>query len=120
MGPKWLRSGAAGVGRGTSARFAASRDEREQVASDTLEQRKQLRALVVPGRWKRGIAASFEAAGLNSAGALLQKQLLWPWARALNYHDVPPRLAGALDLALPSRLWRVSAAWAKQSLSVSC
>jgi len=59
--------------------------------------RRRLRALLAPGKWKQGIAASFEATGLNAAGALVQNQLLWPWARALNYHDVPPRLAGAFE-----------------------
>jgi peptidoglycan/xylan/chitin deacetylase (PgdA/CDA1 family) len=62
--------------------------------------RRQLRTLVAPARWKHSIAAGFEATGLNSAGALLQRQLLWPWARALNYHDVPPRLAGAFEAQL--------------------
>jgi len=59
----------------------------------------RLRALT-PGRWKDSIAASFEAAGLNAAGLGLQKRLLRPWARALNYHDVPPRLAGAFEQQL--------------------
>lgn len=55
--------------------------------------RRRLRALMTPAGFKQGIAASFEATGLNGAGALLQRQLLWPWARALNYHDVPPHMA---------------------------
>jgi peptidoglycan/xylan/chitin deacetylase (PgdA/CDA1 family) len=62
--------------------------------------RRQLRELVTPATWKRGIASGFDAAGLNAAGALLQKQLLWPYARALNYHDVPPHLAPAFERQL--------------------
>src|SRR5688572_631852 len=62
--------------------------------------RRRLRARFAPGAWKQSIAAGFEASGLNSAGALVQRQLLWPWARALNYHDVPPRLAGAFEAQL--------------------
>jgi peptidoglycan/xylan/chitin deacetylase (PgdA/CDA1 family) len=57
----------------------------------------RLRGLVAPGHWKQGIAAGFDVTGLNAAGMLAQKQLAWPWARALNYHDVPPRLAGAFE-----------------------
>jgi peptidoglycan/xylan/chitin deacetylase (PgdA/CDA1 family) len=48
-------------------------------------------------RWKQGLASAFDATGLNTAGLRLQTQLLWPWARALNYHDVPARLAGAFE-----------------------
>jgi peptidoglycan/xylan/chitin deacetylase (PgdA/CDA1 family) len=59
--------------------------------------RRRLRTLVAAGTWKQGLASSFDAAGLNAAGVLLQKRLLWPWARALNYHDVPVRLAGAFE-----------------------
>jgi peptidoglycan/xylan/chitin deacetylase (PgdA/CDA1 family) len=59
--------------------------------------RRRLGALGAPANWKQGIAAGFEATGLNAAGRLVQRQLLWPWARALNYHDVPPRLAGAFE-----------------------
>ncbi len=59
--------------------------------------RRRLRALVAPGNLKHGIAAGFEATGLNAAGALVQKQLRWPWARALNYHDVPPHRSGAFE-----------------------
>ena len=62
--------------------------------------RRQLRSFVRPGSWKHSLAAGFEAAGLNSAGALVQRQLLWPWARALNYHDVPPRQAPAFEAQL--------------------
>ena len=59
--------------------------------------RRQLRALLAPASWKQPLALGFEATGLNAAGALLQRQLLWPWARALNYHDVPRSLAGAFE-----------------------
>jgi peptidoglycan/xylan/chitin deacetylase (PgdA/CDA1 family) len=59
--------------------------------------RRRLRALFVPGNLKRGLASSFEVTGLNRAGLFAQNQLLWPWARALNYHDVPARLAGAFE-----------------------
>lgn len=59
--------------------------------------RRRVRALVMPQYWKQNLASGFEATGLNSAGVLVQKQLLWPWARALNYHDVPERLAGAFE-----------------------
>lgn len=48
-------------------------------------------------RWKQGLASAFETTGLNAAGVGLQKRFLWPWARALNYHDVPARLAGAFE-----------------------
>jgi peptidoglycan/xylan/chitin deacetylase (PgdA/CDA1 family) len=48
-------------------------------------------------RWKQGLASGFDTIGLNAVGMRLQTQLLWPWARALNYHDVPPRLAGAFE-----------------------
>jgi peptidoglycan/xylan/chitin deacetylase (PgdA/CDA1 family) len=47
--------------------------------------------------WKRGLASGFDALGLNAAGLRLQTRLLWPWARALNYHDVPARLANAFE-----------------------
>jgi peptidoglycan/xylan/chitin deacetylase (PgdA/CDA1 family) len=60
----------------------------------------RLRALAIPGRWKGGLAAGFEAAGLNAAGLALQKMLLHPWARALNYHDVPASLANAFEQQL--------------------
>jgi peptidoglycan/xylan/chitin deacetylase (PgdA/CDA1 family) len=60
----------------------------------------RLRALAAPGRWKAGVATGCEATGVNAAGLGLQKRLLRPWARALNYHDVPPRLAGAFEKQL--------------------
>ena len=56
-----------------------------------------LREMLKPRHWKQGLAAGFDLAGLNRAGALAQRRLLWPWARALNYHDVPQRLAGAFE-----------------------
>jgi peptidoglycan/xylan/chitin deacetylase (PgdA/CDA1 family) len=59
--------------------------------------RRQLRSLVGRRYWKQGIATGFELMGLNRAGVLVQNRLLWPWARALNYHDVPVRLAGAFE-----------------------
>jgi peptidoglycan/xylan/chitin deacetylase (PgdA/CDA1 family) len=62
-----------------------------------LRLRRHLSALATPGRWKHGLAAGFEATGLNAAGAGLQRFLLWPWARALNYHDVPAHRAGAFE-----------------------
>ena len=62
--------------------------------------RRQLRTWFTAGAWKQGLASGFDAAGLNTAGVLVQKRLLWPWARALNYHDVPVRLAGAFEAQL--------------------
>jgi peptidoglycan/xylan/chitin deacetylase (PgdA/CDA1 family) len=47
--------------------------------------------------WKQGLASAFATSGLSAAGLRLQRRLFWPWARALNYHDVPPRLAGAFE-----------------------
>jgi peptidoglycan/xylan/chitin deacetylase (PgdA/CDA1 family) len=61
---------------------------------------RRLRALFAPGAWKLGIASGFDTTGLNAAGALVQSQLLWPYARALNYHDVPRHLAAAFEAQL--------------------
>ncbi len=63
----------------------------------SLRLRQRLRAMLAPRYWKAGLATSFDVTGLNRAGALAQRQLLWPWARALNYHDVPARHARAFE-----------------------
>jgi peptidoglycan/xylan/chitin deacetylase (PgdA/CDA1 family) len=47
--------------------------------------------------WKHGLASAFATTGLSAAGLRLQSRLLWPWARALNYHDVPAPLAGRFE-----------------------
>jgi peptidoglycan/xylan/chitin deacetylase (PgdA/CDA1 family) len=62
--------------------------------------RGRLRTWLTPAEWKQGIAAGFERTGLSRAGAAVQRQLLWPWARALNYHDVPPHRARAFEQQL--------------------
>jgi len=49
---------------------------------------------------KRWLATGFEASGLNAAGLRAQRGLLGPHARALNYHDVPFRLADAFEAQL--------------------
>jgi peptidoglycan/xylan/chitin deacetylase (PgdA/CDA1 family) len=46
------------------------------------------------------LAAGFDAAGLDRLGILLQRRLLWPWARALNYHDVPLHHAESFEAHL--------------------
>jgi peptidoglycan/xylan/chitin deacetylase (PgdA/CDA1 family) len=59
--------------------------------------RLRLRAMLAPRYWKGGLATGFDVTGLNRAGVLMQRQLLWPWARALNYHDVPAAHAPAFE-----------------------
>lgn len=49
---------------------------------------------------KRRLADSFDAAGLNRALFALQTRVLHPYIRAVNYHDVPPSLAGAFEAQL--------------------
>jgi peptidoglycan/xylan/chitin deacetylase (PgdA/CDA1 family) len=57
----------------------------------------RLRALFAGGSLKRGLASGFDLTGLNGALLRAQNGLLWPYARALNYHDVPERFAGAFE-----------------------
>jgi peptidoglycan/xylan/chitin deacetylase (PgdA/CDA1 family) len=52
------------------------------------------------GRWKQRVAKAFDRVGLNAAGRFAQRGLLGPHARALNYHDVPARLAGRFEAQL--------------------
>jgi peptidoglycan/xylan/chitin deacetylase (PgdA/CDA1 family) len=58
--------------------------------------RRRMGALTPTATVKHALAASFDVSGLN---ALLLSAwcLRLPWARALNYHDVPPRLASAFE-----------------------
>ena len=46
--------------------------------------RRRLRTLVAPAAWKHGIAAGFEATGLNSAGALVHRSALPTRQRSLT------------------------------------
>lgn len=62
--------------------------------------RERLRQLIRPEHWKPRLAAGFDLTGLNRAGLLAQRRLLGPFARALNYHDVPHRLADAFERQL--------------------
>ena len=39
---------------------------------------------------KRTIAKALDCVGLNTAGFALQKNLLWPFIRVVNYHDISP------------------------------
>jgi peptidoglycan/xylan/chitin deacetylase (PgdA/CDA1 family) len=49
---------------------------------------------------KQLLASGFEYTGLNASLLRAQRGLRWPYARALNYHDVPPRLAAAFEAQL--------------------
>jgi peptidoglycan/xylan/chitin deacetylase (PgdA/CDA1 family) len=60
----------------------------------------RLRSLFAIENLKRGLASSFDATGLNAALLRAQNGLLWPYARALNYHDVPARFAGMFESQL--------------------
>jgi len=51
-------------------------------------------------RSKLAIASAFEASGLSRSLLSLQRVALRPFARALNYHDVPYALAGAFEAQL--------------------
>jgi peptidoglycan/xylan/chitin deacetylase (PgdA/CDA1 family) len=51
-------------------------------------------------RSKLAIASAFEATGLSRRLLALQGRLLRPYARALNYHDVPCELAPAFEAQL--------------------
>ena len=53
-----------------------------------------------PSRSALRLASGFDLLGLSRAGLYAQRQLLWPWARALNYHDVPPKLSGTFEAQL--------------------
>jgi peptidoglycan/xylan/chitin deacetylase (PgdA/CDA1 family) len=75
----------------------------EQLPSDRAAEpasgagaRGRLARLLRAGTLKRALAASFDASGLNRL-LLSAWRLRLPWARALNYHDVPPRLAPAFE-----------------------
>lgn len=39
---------------------------------------------------KRTIAKALDCVGINAAGLALQKSLLWPFIRVVNYHDISP------------------------------
>jgi peptidoglycan/xylan/chitin deacetylase (PgdA/CDA1 family) len=49
---------------------------------------------------KQRLARSFDGTGLNRALLALQAQVIGPHVRAVNYHDVPPALAGAFEAQL--------------------
>jgi peptidoglycan/xylan/chitin deacetylase (PgdA/CDA1 family) len=49
------------------------------------------------GSLKQRLADAFDAAGLNRALLAAQSLALRPYVRAVNYHDVPPSLAGAFE-----------------------
>lgn len=49
---------------------------------------------------KRELARCFAALGLSRAGLAAQRALLWPFVRAINYHDVPPQQEDAFDRQL--------------------
>lgn len=49
---------------------------------------------------KQLLASGFEATGLNAGLLRAQSLLRWPYARALNYHDVPAHLADAFEAQL--------------------
>jgi peptidoglycan/xylan/chitin deacetylase (PgdA/CDA1 family) len=51
-------------------------------------------------RFKLAIATSFEATGLNRGLLAIQRVARMPYARALNYHDVPQTLASAFESQL--------------------
>ena len=51
-------------------------------------------------RSKLAIASAFEATGLSRRLLAFQGALLRPYARALNYHDVPSQLAPAFEAQL--------------------
>jgi peptidoglycan/xylan/chitin deacetylase (PgdA/CDA1 family) len=51
-------------------------------------------------RSKLAIASAFEATGLSRTLLALQRAALRPYARALNYHDVPYQLAPAFEAQL--------------------
>lgn len=53
-----------------------------------------------PAHAKLALAAGFDVTGLNAALLAAQARLGGPWARALNYHDVPPACAGAFEAQL--------------------
>jgi peptidoglycan/xylan/chitin deacetylase (PgdA/CDA1 family) len=62
--------------------------------------RRRLRSLFAFSTLKSGLASGFEATGLNGMLLRLQTGLLSPYARALNYHDVPAPLADAFEAQL--------------------
>ena len=49
---------------------------------------------------KRELARCFAAFGLSRAGLAAQRAMLWPFVRAINYHDVPPQQADAFERQL--------------------
>lgn len=56
---------------------------------------------LAPTRWKGALANGFDRSGLSRAGLTVQRQR-GPYARALNYHDVPARHAEAFEAQLRS------------------
>jgi hypothetical protein len=58
--------------------------------------RLRLRAMLAPRYWKAGLATGFDVTGLSRAQYSCSASF-WPWARALNYHDVPAAHARAFE-----------------------
>jgi hypothetical protein len=58
------------------------------------------RALLGAQRLKRGLVVALDASGSNRLLLRAQRGLLWPYARALNYHDVPVSQAHAFEAQL--------------------
>jgi peptidoglycan/xylan/chitin deacetylase (PgdA/CDA1 family) len=58
---------------------------------------KRLRPLASAQSIKFALASTFDATGLNGALLSAQSRLRLPWARALNYHDVPPGQARVFE-----------------------
>jgi peptidoglycan/xylan/chitin deacetylase (PgdA/CDA1 family) len=53
-----------------------------------------------PNAVKRKIASVFDATGINSAAFALQKGLLSPFVRVVNYHDIHPQHIGNFEAHL--------------------
>ena len=51
-------------------------------------------------RIKQRVARGLHASGLSAAGMALQRRLLHPYVRAVNYHDVAPSQAAAFEAQL--------------------
>jgi peptidoglycan/xylan/chitin deacetylase (PgdA/CDA1 family) len=52
---------------------------------------------LTPNRLKRAGARLLDAAGINGFGFFLQKKLLWPFVRAVNYHVILPEEADSFE-----------------------
>jgi len=101
--PGPAEDGAAPVNPGTAwadaAEFREFMDDGtgpvDQVFGERL--RRRLWSLVEAQNLKRALLSGLDAAGVTGALLRAQSGLLWPYARALNYHDVPFHQAHAFE-----------------------